>query len=309
MLSISLWHVSGVIWSHSSATFSHNSWTPFGGIGYSLNLFFKCTHKCLIGLRFKDWVGHRSTWILLSSNHLVAFFEVCFGSLSCWKILSSSSTSNFSKLSTTPSSKILQYYTAFIVPSTSVSFPTPFQLMHPHTMRLFPPPCLTVDVVVLSESGVPFSFYTLPSDPILLIFISSDHRTLFQSSTVQFSCFWANLRQFCWWVCLNSGCFCLTTEWKFLSLSAFLTVWGVTGEGRMSVMKWAAWTALSSFPVVILWIIDCLLWEESLEGQPPLLFSLSKSVLFWILPTVNLPKPVLDSIWWTEYPSLKEKWL
>src|SRR5271156_912044 len=128
--------------------------------------------------------------MLLSSNHWVAFFEVCLGSLSCWKIHSSSSTSNFSKLSTTPSSKISQYCTTSIFHTTSVSFPTPFQPMHPHTMRLFPPSCLTVGVVVLSESGVPFSFqvYTLPSDPILLIFVLSDHRTLFQSSTVQF--FW-----------------------------------------------------------------------------------------------------------------------
>ena len=166
--------------------------------------------------------------------------------------------------------------------------------MHPHTMRLFPPPCLTVGVVVLLESGVPFSFqvYTLPSDPIFLIFVSSDYRTLFQSSTVQFSCFWANLGWFCWWACLSSGCFCLTTEQKFLSLSAFLTVFGVTGEGRMSLIKWTASTALSSFPVVIWQIIDCVSWEERLEGQPPLLFSLSKSVFFLILPTVNLPKPV-----------------
>ena len=177
MFSISLWHISGVIWSHSSATLFHNPWTPFGGVGYSLNLFFKCTHKCSIRLRSGDWAGHGITSILLSSNHLVAFFEICLGSLSYWKIFSSSATSNFSKLSTTRSSKISQYCTASIFPSTSVSFPAPFQPMHPHTMRLFPPPCLTVGVVVLSESDVPFSFqvYTLPSDPILLIFVSSDY--------------------------------------------------------------------------------------------------------------------------------------
>ena len=32
-----------------------------------------------------------------------------------------------------------------------------------------------------------FGVYTLPSDPILLILVSSDHMTLFQSATVQFS--------------------------------------------------------------------------------------------------------------------------
>ena len=33
---------------------------------------------------------------------------------------------------------------AFILPWTSTSVPTPFQPMHSHTMRLFPPLCLTV---------------------------------------------------------------------------------------------------------------------------------------------------------------------
>src|SRR5882724_755807 len=93
----------------------------------------------------------------LSSNHCVAFLEVCLGSLSCWNILSSSGTSNFSKLSITPSSQISQYCCA-MTPCTSVSFPTPFHPIHPHTIRLFPPPCLTVGVVVLSESGSPFCF-------------------------------------------------------------------------------------------------------------------------------------------------------
>src|SRR5882724_8915371 len=82
--------------------------------------------------------------MLLSSNCCVAFLEVCSGSLSCWNILSSSGTSNFSKLSTTPSSKISQYCCASIIPCTSVSFLTPFHPIHPHTIKLFPPPCLTV---------------------------------------------------------------------------------------------------------------------------------------------------------------------
>src|SRR6267154_588040 len=82
---------------------------------------------------------------------------------------------------------------ASIFPSTSISIPTPFQPIHPHTIRLFPPPCLTVGVVVRSEMDSPFCFHTynFPSDPILFIFVSSDHKTLFQSSTVQFSCLFA----------------------------------------------------------------------------------------------------------------------
>ena len=103
--------------------------------------------------------------------------------------------SNFSKLSSIPSSKISQYCSAFIFPWTSTSFPTPFHPIQPHTIRLFPPPCLTIGVVVQSDNGSPYCFqtYTLPSDPMKLILVSSDHNTLFQSSTVQFSWYLANL--------------------------------------------------------------------------------------------------------------------
>src|SRR6266478_637483 len=118
-------------------------------------------------------------------------------------------------------------------------------------MRLFPPPCLTVGVVVLSDSGSPFFFqvYALPSDPILLILVSSDHKILFQSSTVQFSWYLANLRHSSLWTFLRRGRFLLTTARKSSCLSAFLTVWGVTGSGRMLLIKWVASTALSSLPV------------------------------------------------------------
>src|SRR6266850_1889661 len=115
--------------------------------------------------------------MLLSENHLSAFLEVCFGSLSCWKYLSSSAISNFSKLSSTPSSKISQYCSASMFPCTSISFPTTFQPIQPQTIRLFPPPCLTVGMVVQSDTGSPCCFqtytYSFPSDPILLIFVSS----------------------------------------------------------------------------------------------------------------------------------------
>src|ERR1700720_2384770 len=79
-------------------------------------------------------------------------------------------------------------------PSFPISIPTPFQPIHPHTMRLFPPPCFTVGDVVRSEMDFPLCFhtYTFPSDPILFILVSSVHKTLFQSATVQFPCHCAN---------------------------------------------------------------------------------------------------------------------
>src|SRR5882724_6067683 len=84
---------------------------------------------------------------------LCCLFRGVFGVMSCWNIHSSSATSNFSKLSTTPSSKVSQYCCESMIPCISVSFPTPFHPIHPHAIRLFPPPCLTVGVVVLSENG------------------------------------------------------------------------------------------------------------------------------------------------------------
>src|SRR3979490_623497 len=93
-----------------------------------------------------------------------------------------------SMLSSSPSSKISQYCTASMFPCTSISAPPPFQPIPPQTIKLFTPPCFTVGVVVLSDTGSPccFQTYTFPYDPILLIFVSSVHNTLFQSSKSNF---------------------------------------------------------------------------------------------------------------------------
>ena len=46
-----------------------------------------CSHRCSIRLRSGDCAGYGSTQILLSSNHCVAFHDVCLGLLSCWKFI------------------------------------------------------------------------------------------------------------------------------------------------------------------------------------------------------------------------------
>src|SRR5258705_7460459 len=155
MLSISFWNVSGGISVHSFATLSHNSCTPVGGVSYCWSLVLRYFQRCSMGFRSGDWAGHFRGMMLLSENHWSAFLEVCFGSLSCWKYHSSSAISKLSKLSSTPSSTISQYCSASILPCTSTSFPTLFQPIHPQTIRLFPPPCLTVGVVVWPDSGSP----------------------------------------------------------------------------------------------------------------------------------------------------------
>ena len=158
ILYMRFWHVSAAIPFQSSSILSYNSSTPLGGIGCPCKACLRWTQRCSMGLMSGDWEGQTSTWMSLSSNYCEAFLEVCLGSLSCWKTLFSSGTSSFSKLSTTLSSKILQYCCASIAPWTSISFPTPFHPMHLHTIRLFPPPCLTVGVVVQSQRGAPLCF-------------------------------------------------------------------------------------------------------------------------------------------------------
>ena len=39
-----------------------------------------------MGFRMGDCDGHSKTFILRSVNHFCVYFEVCFGSLSCWKV-------------------------------------------------------------------------------------------------------------------------------------------------------------------------------------------------------------------------------
>ena len=68
-------------------------------------------------------------------------------------------------------SKMFTSWSAFILPSTSASCPTPSHPIQPHTM-IFPPPNLTVLWISLSISPSPTCFCThyFPSDPSLLIF-------------------------------------------------------------------------------------------------------------------------------------------
>jgi hypothetical protein len=84
-------------------------------------------------------------------------------------------------------SKMNTYYSAFILPFTSASIPTPFQLMHSKTIKE-PPPNFTFSWAFLSCRGSPLVVHTSihPFDPILLCFVLFDQITLVQSSTVQF---------------------------------------------------------------------------------------------------------------------------
>src|SRR5258707_4535634 len=84
--------------------------------------------------------------------------------------------------------------------------------MHPHTITE-PPPNFRVPSASLSLSPSPAFFHAhfCPSDPNLLILVSSDQIILFQSSTVQSLC--ANAQSNLSFLCLlvSNGLFFFTT--------------------------------------------------------------------------------------------------
>ena len=183
MLSISLWHISGGISVHSFATLSHNSCTPL----MVCHIVGVWPWDIARGVQWDLGQGIEQAtsweWCCCQKITVLPFLRCVLGHCPIGNTTYPQPSSNFQ---CSPSSKISQYCTASIFPYTSISVPTPFQLIYPQIIKLFPPPCLTVGVVVLSDTDSPccFQTYTFPSDPILLSFVSSVHNTLFQSSTV-----------------------------------------------------------------------------------------------------------------------------
>jgi len=195
------------------------------------------------------------------------------------------------------------YCSASILPSTSLKTPTPFHPIHPQTISE-PPPNLTVPLTSLEISPSPFFFhtYSCPSDPILLILVSSDHITLLQSSTVQCWYLRAKANLFFLWPVESNGFFFFTTAFNEASLRVFLTVWEETGLSTIELMKWVAWTAFLALPVRICWTIALLLVEESLEGQPPWSLGLSGWISWRTWDTVDFPRPVCEAIFLVDRP-------
>jgi hypothetical protein len=132
----------------------------------------------------------------------------------------------------TEQSEVVQmdtYWPASIHPSTSVTLPTLFLSIQPHTM-MFPPPNFTVPWTSLSInlSTTCFHINCSPYDPILLTLVSPDQITLFQPSTEHWSCLRAKAYHFFLFMWL----FFFVTALNNCYLSTILTVcrqsrWGL----------------------------------------------------------------------------------
>src|SRR5882762_1799477 len=125
--------------------------------------------------------------------------------------------------------------------------------MHPHTIR-DPPPNFRVPPTSLSLNPSPafFQAHFLPSDPSLLTLVSSDHTTLFQSSTVQ--CWCSRAKSILSFLCLceRSGFFFLTTAFILAFFRLLHTVWAERGWLMMLERVLVTSTAVEAFPEPIL---------------------------------------------------------
>src|SRR5579859_5299269 len=136
--------------------------------------------------------GQGRTVTFLFWNQSLATWEVCFRSLSCWKMtLSLPVFFNFRSLRVPRRLcwRISTYPGPFMIPSMRCSLPIPPPVMQPHTITL-PPPCLTVFFVKRGSSACPglIQQYCRPSDLNSMNLDSSEKMTCFQSSTVQSVC-------------------------------------------------------------------------------------------------------------------------
>ena len=87
ILSIRFGHTFSPILSHSTYILSYNSRIPTGTLLYCPSLFLRRFHRCSMGLSSGDCAGHGRILNPYSLNQVVALLRLCFGSLSCWKML------------------------------------------------------------------------------------------------------------------------------------------------------------------------------------------------------------------------------
>ncbi len=124
-------HFARSIFFHSPRMTSFRDWMLDGE--WCSTCLFRIPHRCSIGFRSGDILGHWITFTLFFFRNPTVALDVCLGSLSCWKSArrprarSDGSIFSFS---------IEQYICEFMMPSMKCSSPTPAALMHIHDANL-----------------------------------------------------------------------------------------------------------------------------------------------------------------------------
>ena len=176
--------------------------------------------------------------------------------------------------------------------------------MQPHIIT-DPPPNLTVPFTSLSLRPSPafFQAHFLPSEPMQLILVSSDHITCFQSSTAQSWWLKAKSNLSLLWCLKRRGCFCFTTAF----ISAFFKwqwmVWGEMQWFLTSWRVWVVWTAFSAFPVPKSWIACHISVGEMMDEWPPVALERLGQCSVQMQLMVELLNPVEAEIWQVVWPN------
>ncbi len=163
-------HFARSIFFHSSRMTSFRDWMLDGE--WCSTCLFRIPHRCSIGFRSGDILGHWITFTLFFFRNPTVALDVCLGSLSCWKSArrprarSDGSIFSFS---------IEQYICEFMMPSMKCSSPTPAALMEPH-IRTLPPPCFTVGTMHFSVFLTFATPYSFSSKNIYLGLITPEYR-------------------------------------------------------------------------------------------------------------------------------------
>ena len=160
-----------------SSMMTLRSWRIFETLRTS-TFRLKILQKCSIGFKSGNMLGQSITFTLSLFSKAVVVLEVCLGSLSC---RNTALRPSFWREGIMLCCSISQFMLDFMFPSMKCNSPAPAALMQPQTMT-FRPPYLAVGMTHLSFYSSPGRRHTClkPSELNKLIFISSDHRTLFQ---------------------------------------------------------------------------------------------------------------------------------
>ncbi len=158
------------IFFHSSRNTSFRDWMLDGE--WCSTCLFRIPHRCSIGFRSGDILGHWITFTLFFFRNPTVALDVCLGSLSCWKSArrprarSDGSIFSFS---------IEQDICEFMMPSMKCSSPTPAALMQPYIRTLFHCRHHAFFFVFLTFA-TPYSFEAISSKNIYLGLIAPEYR-------------------------------------------------------------------------------------------------------------------------------------
>ena len=217
-------------------------------------LLSNSSHKCSMGFKSGLCGGHFRRLIPFLMKNCWAFLDVCFGSLSCWKIKSfprpkerAESPRLFSRMSVSIS--------AFILEPMNAIWPTPEVCMQPHTITQSD--CFTVGIVNSFSSPSPLLLQqvTLLLDQFFSNFDLSDQIIFWENSSGLSMFSLANSNRLFWFFGVIKGLLLAIAPIKSPSLNLLLTVDKLPPKPRFSLISFAViiFPKIPSLTIALSW--------------------------------------------------------